>query len=160
MIKMININRQNKRMQAKVHDSSLYRSLSVIYLVAVVIAIAVMLTAPRTAAGAQVISYLYNLSNFNGPVLSHWANIYVDKDRKDVYIIDPRERDIRIFDENGMQVYLFGDDGRFGTISDLTVDGEGNIIILSRQRSGSVINIANYRGEPVSQIELKGFPAG
>ena len=109
------------------------------------------------AQGPKV-SYSYNLSSFNGPLLNHWANITVDKERQDVFVYDRRERNVRIYDENGMEVYIFGDDGIFGTINDLTVDGNGNIMIISRTTGTPVITVCNYRGEPISQIELKNFP--
>lgn len=121
-------------------------------------AMIIVFMSPYTMADARNISYLYTLSNFNGPIQSHWANIYVDKERKDIYVMDSGERDIRIFDENGMEVFLFGDDDRFGTVMDLTVDSEGNIIILSRKRTGVEITVSNYRGEPISRIEVKDLP--
>lgn len=132
--------------------------LPVLTVTCLIIGLICMSAPARVSADVQKVSYLYTLSNFNGPVSSHWANIYIDKKRKDIYVVDPRERDVRIFDENGMEVFLFADDGRFGTISDLTVDGEGNIIILSKQRSGHEINVADYRGEPQSKIELRDLP--
>lgn len=146
----------NVRLLPNVHIKSGSYALGMIICLIAVIVFAHSLAYARSGSGG--ISYLYTLSNFNGPILSHWANIYADKERKDIYVIDSGERDIRIFDENGMEVYLFGDDGRFGSVTDLTVDGDGNIIVLSRGRAHPEITVCNYRGEPLSNMEIKKLP--
>jgi len=101
--------------------------------------------------------YLYDLSNFNGPLLSGWVNIYVDKGSSDVYVINPYEHNIRVF-ENGMEVYIFGENGKLGTVSDLTVNGDGNLIIITNTGSGPDIVLLNYRGERVSNIKITNLP--
>ena len=117
-----------------------------------------IITVVPAKAVTNAVSYLYNLSNFNGPVLSQWANIYVDKGNRDIYVINPRKQDIRVFDENGMEVYIFGDDGSLGYVKDLTVDGHGNPIIISRMGLEPDIILLNYRGKQVSEIELTDLP--
>ena len=112
----------------------------------------------HASASIQGEAYVYNLANFNGIILSQWANIYVDKEREETYVVSSETRDIKIFDKNGMEVYVFGDEGRFGYITDLTVDKDGNIIILSRNNAGLDIIRCNYRGQPKSKIELKNLP--
>ncbi len=117
------------------------------------------LMAISTPVMAEVkVSFLYNLSNFNGVIPYNKANIYVDKEKNEIYVIDLRERDVRIFNENGMEVYRFGDDGNFGTVIDLAVDKDGNVLILSKSASKYTITLCNYRGEPISEVELKNLP--
>lgn len=103
--------------------------------------------------------YLYSLSNFSGLVPYDWANISVDEQRNEIYVVDPRERDIRIFNENGMEVYRFGDDGSLGAVVDIVVRQDGNILVLSRRHSQSSIIVCNFRGEPISRLELKNPPS-
>jgi hypothetical protein len=112
----------------------------------------------HATAGVET-SFLYNLSNFNGPVPSNWANISVDEARSEIYVVDPRERDIRIFNDHGMEIYRFGDDGSLGTVVDVAVKKDGGILVLSKRQSKSVIILCNFRGEPLSELELKNLPA-
>ena len=117
-----------------------------------------VLGAVDATAGVET-SFLYNLSNFNGPVPSNWANIRVDEARNEIYVVDPRERDIRIFNDHGMEIYRFGDDGSLGTVVDVAVKKGGGILVLSKRQSKSVIILCNFRGEPLSELELKNLPA-
>ncbi len=108
-------------------------------------------------------TYLYNLSTFTGGVSFSWPRVFIDQERNEVYVI--YQNFIRIFNETGMEVYSFGDELNLGAIVDLTLDQEGNILILSHRWSESdamieyTITRCNYRGEPVSKIEMKKLPA-
>jgi hypothetical protein len=136
--------------------------MSGIVAIAYLIITALFMIAPLSAGSAILgQSYAYNLANFNGLIRSQWANVYVDKDRGEAYVISSETRDIRIFDKNGMEVYVFGDDGHFGYVPDLTVDGDGNIIVISKKKAliSDVIR-CNYRGQSIAKIELKNFPDG
>jgi DNA-binding beta-propeller fold protein YncE len=126
------------------------------------IVFALFMIAPSSAAAAiRGESYSYNLANFNGFILSQWANVYVDRERGETYVISTETRDIRIFDKNGMEIYVFGDEGNLGYVADLTVDGDGNIIIISRKRSLNFDIIrCNYRGQSVAKIGLTNLPDG
>jgi len=55
-------------------------------------------------AGVEA-SYLYTLSDFSGPVAYQWAGIHVDNEKDEIYVVDPSSRDVRIFNEHGMEVY-------------------------------------------------------
>ena len=118
------------------------------------------LMAISTSAMAEVsASYLYRLSNFNGLIPYHWANIIADKEKNEIYVVDTKERDITVFNENGMEVYRFGDDGKLGTIGHLTVYRNGDILVLSRKASKYSITLCDFRGNPKSEIELKNIPS-
>jgi hypothetical protein len=104
-------------------------------------------------------TFLYRLSGFGGTIPYSQISIFADEKRSEIYVADPRERDIRIFNDRGMEVYRFGDDGRFGTVVDIAVDGEGDILVLARKASKFVIHVCNFRGEPVSELALKNPPA-
>ena len=110
-------------------------------------------------AAAVETTFLYNLSNLNGPIRSNSANITVDEERDEVYVVDHSERDVSIFNETGMEVYRFGEDGSLGSVVDVDVGGDGNIIVLSKGSSKPSILICNFRGEPVSALEIKNLPS-
>jgi len=103
-------------------------------------------------------SFLYSLSNFSGPLRYNWANVSIDEERNEIYVLDPKVRDITVFNERGMEVYHFGDDGSLGFPVDLTFDGEGNILVLSNNGSSAAIIKCNFRGEPIAELQLKNFP--
>jgi DNA-binding beta-propeller fold protein YncE len=103
-------------------------------------------------------SFLYNLSNFDGPVPFNWAKIQVDEDRNEIYVADTRGGEIRIFNENGMEIYRFGDDGSLGTILDVAVKNDGNILVLSRKTAKTSVVLCNFKGVPISTLELIKLP--
>lgn len=99
-------------------------------------------------------SYLYHLSNFYGPLPYQWATLFVDQEAREVYAIDRQQGDVTVFNEEGMEIYSFGEGNAFGNISDGAVDGSGNILLLSR---GTIVR-CNYRGEPIGKIAFHDFP--
>jgi DNA-binding beta-propeller fold protein YncE len=111
----------------------------------------------NVSAGIET-SFLYTLSNFSGPITYNWANMFIDQARKEIYVLDPKVRDITVFNERGMEVYHFGDDGSLGLALDATLDKDGNILVLSRNGPNVSITKCNFRGEPIAQLALKDFP--
>lgn len=124
----------------------------------IIILMSMAVSVPATASALNV-SYAYNLASFNGTLLTQWGNIYVDRQRNETYIIDQVARDIKIYNEYGMAIYIFGDTGNLGVVYDLTVDANGDIIVISTKGGGPDIIRCNYRGEPIETIELKELPA-
>jgi hypothetical protein len=108
-------------------------------------------------------TYLYNLSNFTGTISFSWPRVFIDQERNEVYVI--YQNLIRVFNETGMEVYRFGDELDLGTIVDISLDRDGNILLLSHRGSQTTdgvdyeITRCNYRGEPVSRIEIKNLPS-
>jgi hypothetical protein len=98
-------------------------------------------------------------SGFNGPIPFNWANISVDQLKNEIYIVDTREKDVTIFNSQGMEVFRFGDDGSLGTVIDVAVKSDGNILVLSRVDNTSALILCNFRGEPVAKLELENLPA-
>jgi DNA-binding beta-propeller fold protein YncE len=102
--------------------------------------------------------FLHPLSNFSGPVPSLWARLAVDTERNEVYALNGRANDIRIFDEHGMEIYVFGE--AFPTALDIAVGRGGDIFLLTAGPSKTAaLHLLDYRGEHVSEISLKGVPA-
>jgi hypothetical protein len=108
----------------------------------------------QALAGVET-SYLYNLSNFSGPIPFNWSNIHVDRERNEIYVVDPRAADVRVFNEKGMEIYRFGDDGSLGTVLDVAVESNGNILVLSRGVGKSSIIRCDFRGQALAEVELK-----
>jgi hypothetical protein len=80
-------------------------------------------------------NYLYTLSNFTGPIPYSWPRVVVDEKRNEIYVL--YQNFIRVFNENGMEIYRFGDDLDLGHIVDVAIDWDGNIFLLSYKDKGS-----------------------
>jgi DNA-binding beta-propeller fold protein YncE len=104
-------------------------------------------------------TYMYSLSNFSGQVPFSWASIAVDESRNEIYVVDPEEKNIRIFNNRGMEVYRFGDDGNLGNVINAAAEKNGNILVLTQKISGYSVILCDFRGEPLSEFNLKDFPA-
>lgn len=108
------------------------------------------------ARAAAVGQFLYTLANFDGTVPYNWVRIFPDRERKEIYVSDGS---VSIFNASGMLLYSFGDDGSLGNIQAAAVDKDGNILLLSYLTYDKyVLTLCNYRGEPISTIELKNVP--
>jgi hypothetical protein len=116
------------------------------------------LFSPKAMAETNA-AFLYSLSDFSGPIPFNSAGISVDQLRNEIYVVDPREMSITIFNSQGMEVYRFGDDGSLGPVIDVAVKGDGNIFVLSKEGQRSSITLCNFRGEPIAEEELKNLPA-
>jgi len=110
-------------------------------------------------ARAEVrVSYLYTLSNFYGPIPYNWVNLSYDGPRQELYVVDARERDIRVFNDNGMETFRFGDDGSLGGVVDAVVEKDGRILVLVRKSQKTAILVCNFRGELESELVIDGLP--
>jgi hypothetical protein len=119
----------------------------------------IMFVQTPAASGQGVeATYLYNLSDFSGPIPYMWASVSLDLMRNEVYVLDPGRRDVRIFNEQGMELYRFGSDGSLGNILDVSIETDGHILVLSGSRRAYSIIRCNYRGEPLSKIVITGMP--
>ena len=115
---------------------------------------------PCTATAGAKASYLYNLSNFTGPIRYSAPRVALDKERNEVSVL--YQNNIRIFNENGMEVYRFGDDLDLGAIVDVSADHDGNILLLVYSpppESAYRIVRCNFRGEPIGTIVLTNLPS-
>jgi DNA-binding beta-propeller fold protein YncE len=134
--------------------SARYKILIIIW----VVCMASLVPAPNKAMAEIETSFLYQLSSFGGPIPFNWASISVDAERNEIYVVDKKEANITVFNDQGMEVYHFGDDRSLGAAVDAALDKDGNILVLSRNRSNASIIKCNFRGEPIEQFALKDFP--
>ncbi len=102
--------------------------------------------------------YLYTLSDFTGPIPFNWVGINVDRDRGETYVVDSGTKTVRIFNESGMEVYRFGDDGSLGTVTSVAVAGSGDIYLLARTNDSYSVSHCNFRGELLDKLTLKELP--
>lgn len=112
------------------------------------------------AAGEVKADYLYNLSDFNGAVPCSWVKFAVDRERKEIYVSNPSDSTVRVFNDAGMELYSFGDDGEMGNIRDLTLDGNGNLLVLSGLGEGFTVIRADFRGEQKGKMTFSNLPPG
>ena len=116
-----------------------------------------------TPGGAAVQGkYLYNLSNFTGTIRYEWVRVFFDRVNNEIYVSNRSDRSVRIFNENGMEVYSFGDDEALGAVVDGQIEKDGKILLLcyKTDESGSKYSIirCNFRGEPKAEIDFKNIP--
>jgi len=127
---------------------------------------ALFVMASSASVGAEVkASYLYNLSSFTGAIPYSWVQLVIDKEKNEVYVCDGSDRSVKIFNENGMEIYNFGEDSELGNINitHLAIDKDGNILLLSynydvKGTSYSIIR-CNFRGEVISKFQPQNLPS-
>jgi DNA-binding beta-propeller fold protein YncE len=120
--------------------------------------LALLMVLPVNLALAEVTaSFSYPLSNFEGPVLSQWAKLAVDSERNEIYALHQRKNDIRIFDEHGMEIFVFAEG--LGSAYDIAIGDDGDIFLLTRGYQTSAVHLLNFRGEEVAEISLQNVPS-
>ncbi len=120
---------------------------------------------PAAASAGVRASYLYSLSDFSGTVRYGQAGLYVDRPHNEVYVFDGEA--VRVFNEAGMEIFRFGENGALGAVLGMAFDESGDIYALSVDRpagdatgrAGGVLIRCNYRGEALERIPLAGVPA-
>lgn len=116
-----------------------------------------------SAQGRVKGTFLYDLSNFIGPISYNWPRVRVNRQANETYVI--YQNLVRIFNQTGMEIYSFGDELDLGSMVDLALDQNGDILLLSHRWSEEAKKIdyeitrCNYRGEPISKIEMKNLPS-
>ncbi len=132
----------------KIKLARLFVGFSLIVFVVVGISIPVMANIRAT--------FLYSLSNFTGKIPYNTTRMTVDKKTGEIYVI--YENLLKVFNPAGMEIYHFGEDLDVGQIIDMTVDPNGDLLLLTVKDSKEILVRCNYRGDPVSTINLKNLP--
>jgi hypothetical protein len=129
------------------------------YLIISIFSLLLLLTCSLPVMADEIkASYLYTLSDFNGAIPYNWVSLAADQERRETYVADPGDKTVRVFNESGMEVYRFGDNGEIGNISGVAVAGNGDIYVLSRTNGAYGIIRCNFRGDPQGKLELKNLP--
>jgi len=126
-----------------------------------------LLSASVSHAGqTPQVSFLYQLSTFTGKAeVGAWPRIIVDPVNSEVYVLSD---ELRVFNQSGMETYTMASsvtDEKAGErpIIDAVVKKNGDIIFLVHVADQGKLTyyctVADFRGEPLSRIEMKNFPS-
>jgi hypothetical protein len=124
------------------------------------LAAALALALPGESRAAPVTTeYLYNLSTVTGDVRTSGAVLAVDAANKEVFAL--ADGLVRVFNEAGMEIYSFASPPGLSGVHALAPLENGDLLFLSYEREQSDrlgLYRANFRGELLGQVDLKGFP--
>jgi len=101
------------------------------------------------------------LSDFNGPVRVGQARLAVDPGSDEVVVAIGR--DVRVFNDSGMEAFSFRSPLEYGAILDVAVEADGGILTLAyaiQSEAGErpfAITRHDYRGQKVQDLELSGL---
>jgi hypothetical protein len=112
----------------------------------------------KNASAALEASFLYHLSDFSGPIPYNWANVQVDIERNEVYVIDSTGSDITVYNDKGMEVYRFNENLKLRKAYDLAVKEDGNIFLVSLTGHKVSTFVCDFRGKIISELEFKNLP--
>lgn len=104
------------------------------------------------------VTSLFTLSDFSGPITYDTIRLSVDRGRDEVFVLDLKEGDIRIFNTVGMEIFRTGSYRDLGFPVDLAIREDGGIDLLVREGSRHTVLRCNYRGEPVKEMTFTGIP--
>jgi len=116
-----------------------------------------LLTPATCLAGVQA-TYMYKLSNFQGPVESLWARLTVDPEEGEVYTLNQQDKAIQIFNTAAMQVYGFGEDLSLATATDISSGKGGDMYVLFSRPENHILQL-DYKGDIVQKIVPGNIPA-
>jgi sugar lactone lactonase YvrE len=115
---------------------------------------------PPPAPAVEVnLSYLYNLSDFNGGIPSSWVRFAADRVGNELYVVDPSDQSVNVFNNTGVLIYSFGDEGDFGYISGLALDEKGDMYFLSKSGPNYRVLLADFRGEYKGSLTMSNLPS-
>jgi DNA-binding beta-propeller fold protein YncE len=101
-----------------------------------------LLVVPLNLAFAEAsTSFRYRLANFSGPAPSQWARLAVDPEDTEVYSLNQRQNEIRVFDEHGAETYPFEE--VFPSTADIAIGDDGDIFVLTARYQTSTIHLCN-----------------
>lgn len=133
------------------------------HLIPVLAAFVLLGSFPLRSAAEVNSNFLYNLADFHGKVPYSDVRVRVDRSHDETYVVD--RGIVRVFNENGMEFFWFGDNPELGAIYDLAVDEKGDIFLLSYDFS-QVENPryflvrCNYRGDVKEKFDISPLPSG
>jgi len=114
------------------------------------------LTPAVAAAGTVDLSFVFDLATVNGRLPSSWARLSYDREHQEVFVLHAGV--VRVFNQAGMEIHRFGDDGDLGGIEAVAPLDSGEILVLSNVDGHRKILRCNFRGERVGELKLSGLP--
>ena len=126
--------------------------LSIVFLLLALMAISL-----PAHAGEMTGRYLYTLSDFSGPESLSWVRVHTVK--YEIFVLNPSDQSIHIFDNNGMEVFQFTVDPTLGPVTDVGATDSGDILLLTGGNGRFSVVRCNYRGEAQATLQLMNLPA-
>jgi DNA-binding beta-propeller fold protein YncE len=117
---------------------------------------AALLAAPVRAFEA---THVYALSGLNGALPSSWADLSYDAGRGELWVANPGDQTVRVFDADGMERFVFGDAPELGRVFSVAALDGGDLVVVSKLGGAVVLLRCNFRGEVKGAFELRGAPA-
>jgi hypothetical protein len=113
--------------------------------------------APEPELQAVAVGHLYDLADVTGVIRSSWGKVSYDRARREAFVA--AEGFVRVFNNAGMQVHRFGDDGALGTVVSVAVLEDGQLIVFSVTGEARHLYRCDFRGRRVGEIVLRGLPS-
>jgi len=108
------------------------------------------------------VTFGHELADFNGPVAFGDAPMALDSASGEVLVA--QGRDVKVFNEFGMQVFRLRSPYSLATVLDLAVEPDGQVITLARDLDAPgdhpriAVSRHDFRGVPLGEIEITGAP--
>ncbi len=96
-----------------------------------------------------VLRFVFTIEKFYKDPLNTPIGIFVDKERKEIYVADSGRNEVLIFDLKGHPVFKFGKAQGISNPFDMVVK-DGRIYLV--QEGKPYIEIFNYRGESIARL--------
>jgi hypothetical protein len=109
-------------------------------------------------AAALDVSYQYSLSTTTGVIPFAGVRLGVDAQHDEIFVIGDGQ--VRIFNQGGMEVFAFGDDGEMGVPAGVVALDDGDLMVLAYSAGTPSLVRCDFRGEALAKVQMKGVPAG
>lgn len=126
------------------------------YLLIVIACLLTLAPSGSSFAADYKASFLYKLSDFSGFKPLNSARLSLDPVKQEIYVIGIGT--VYIFNNSGMEIYRFEQDPTIGTYLDIFYTSDRKMVVLAANGPQFRLVICNFRGEPMGEIRLTGFP--
>jgi DNA-binding beta-propeller fold protein YncE len=123
---------------------------------ALALALALAAPPPGPAAPGVKATHLFDAAGATGTLSSTWARLAYDAEHKELFVA--AEGSVRVFNESGMEIHRFADDGDLGTVLDVAILPDGQLVTLSNVDGRRTLLRADFRGKRIGPFELRGLP--
>jgi hypothetical protein len=118
---------------------------------------AAQVAAAQAVTSSVRVSFLHSLSNFDGVIPFAGVGLAYDAGNRELYVVG--DGVVRVFNDSGMEIYVFGNAEELGTPVSVAPLPSGDLLVLSWLREKLTISRCNFRGEFIGKFELHDAPA-